>query len=232
MLTEIKVGPPVLTINQGSTFMVTNECGEIDPRQEHGVFAKDTRFLSAYRFTINGQRWDLHSSAQISYYSASMHFTNPPLITAEGELGPRQIWLTLTRTVGDGIHEDFAIVNYSRTPVRLFFELELRSDFADLFDVKRHVLVRRGVLSSEWVPAAGASQLITTYRHQDFERSVIYKVLRHTTPPTFTNGQLVFELRLAPGEQWRTCGYIIPVYDGRQHEPIYPCHQVTAGNTP
>ena len=32
MTIEIKVGPPVITINQGSTFMVTDQRGEIDPR--------------------------------------------------------------------------------------------------------------------------------------------------------------------------------------------------------
>src|SRR3970040_838311 len=50
---EVKVGPPVLTINQGSTFIVTDERGEIDPESEQGVFAGDTRFVSFHRLFIN-----------------------------------------------------------------------------------------------------------------------------------------------------------------------------------
>jgi hypothetical protein len=39
MPAEISVGSPVLTINQGSTFMVTDLNGEIDANSEAGVFA-------------------------------------------------------------------------------------------------------------------------------------------------------------------------------------------------
>ena len=42
MPVEIKVGPPVLTINQGTQFMVTDERGEIDGASEQGVFGGDT----------------------------------------------------------------------------------------------------------------------------------------------------------------------------------------------
>ena len=38
---EIRVGPPVLTINRGSTFMVTEQNGEIDQTKAQGVFAED-----------------------------------------------------------------------------------------------------------------------------------------------------------------------------------------------
>ena len=39
MPVQITVGPPVITINQGSTFMVTDQRGEIDSESEQGVFA-------------------------------------------------------------------------------------------------------------------------------------------------------------------------------------------------
>ena len=48
MSVQIKVGPPVITINQGSTFMVTDQRGEIDTDSEQGVFAGDTRLVSFY----------------------------------------------------------------------------------------------------------------------------------------------------------------------------------------
>ncbi|HZU78067.1 MAG TPA: glycogen debranching N-terminal domain-containing protein, partial [Dehalococcoidia bacterium] len=53
MPVEIRVGPPVLTINRGSTVMVTDQRGEIDQTQPQGVFAEDTRFLSTYSLYIN-----------------------------------------------------------------------------------------------------------------------------------------------------------------------------------
>ena len=57
MTVKITVGPPVLTINKGSTFMVTDHGGEITPTAAQGVFADDTRFVSSYRLWIDGQPW-------------------------------------------------------------------------------------------------------------------------------------------------------------------------------
>jgi hypothetical protein len=45
----IKVGPSVITINQGNMFMVTLDNGEISPDSELGFFAQDTRFVSRYQ---------------------------------------------------------------------------------------------------------------------------------------------------------------------------------------
>ena len=51
MTVEIKVGPPVITIDQGNLFMVTDQRGEIDPDSEHGLFAEDTASLASTRYT-------------------------------------------------------------------------------------------------------------------------------------------------------------------------------------
>lgn len=57
MSVQISVGPPVLTINQGSTFMVTDLNGEIAAESEQGVFAGDTRFVSYYAVFANDEPW-------------------------------------------------------------------------------------------------------------------------------------------------------------------------------
>ena len=47
---EISVGSPVLSINHGSTFVVTDPSGEIAAESELGVFANDTRSVSYYEY--------------------------------------------------------------------------------------------------------------------------------------------------------------------------------------
>src|SRR2546423_900916 len=76
---EVAVGPPVLTINYGSTFMVTDRQGEIHPDRAEGVFAQDTRFVAAYRCTIERQPWVLLTSATPTYFQARLVYTNPEL---------------------------------------------------------------------------------------------------------------------------------------------------------
>ena len=60
---EIKVGQPVITINQGSTPMVTDQRGEIDPDSEQGLFAENTRFVCFYQIYLNGPPWLLLCSS-------------------------------------------------------------------------------------------------------------------------------------------------------------------------
>ncbi|MFS0513525.1 glycogen debranching N-terminal domain-containing protein [Nostoc sp. UIC 10607] len=46
---RISVSSPILTINHGSTFMVTDLSGEIHHNSRNqGIFSNDTRFLSYY----------------------------------------------------------------------------------------------------------------------------------------------------------------------------------------
>lgn len=106
---DIKVAPPSIVISQGRTFMVTDQRGEIAPASDEGVFAMDTRFVSYYRLFINREPWVPVNSSQLSFYAARMHLTNPKLRTEEGDLAAHTLRLTLERSVGEGIHEDFMV---------------------------------------------------------------------------------------------------------------------------
>src|SRR5690349_8784227 len=124
MSVEVTVGPAVLTINHGSTFMVTDRRGEIHPDQDLGVFAQDTRFVGYYRCTIERQPWELLTSTTPRYYQARLVYANPELPALNGPLphapqGERQtfpgvrgnirahhVGLVVTRTVDERINED------------------------------------------------------------------------------------------------------------------------------
>lgn len=76
MPVEITVGPPLLSINQGATLMVTNLGGEIQADTEQGVFADDTRFVSYYAISANGVPWRRLNSAATAYFAARVYLTN------------------------------------------------------------------------------------------------------------------------------------------------------------
>src|ERR1700719_4265070 len=114
MPVEISVGPPVLTINQGRTFMVTELSGEISANGEQGLFSSDTRFVSYYAISANGKPWTRVTSSTPIYYGARIHLTNGALITEDLPIAAGTISLTISRGVAEGLHEDFDLVNYSR----------------------------------------------------------------------------------------------------------------------
>jgi glycogen debranching enzyme len=220
MPVEIKVGPPVLTINEGSVFMVTDERGEMDANSEHGVFAGDTRLVSYYRLYINGEPWTLLTSAAVNYYAARIELVNPALLTDEGDLPANQVGFTLRRRINQGIHEDLDVISYAMQPVHFQLEVTLRSDFADIFEVRAHQFVRRGNTFTRWNDAA--CQMTTRYVNGDFRREVIYQLSGPDSPPQFANGRVVFDIRLQPGQSWHTCACYLLDY-GQGLHVVEPC---------
>ncbi|MFL5577808.1 MAG: glycogen debranching N-terminal domain-containing protein [Gemmatimonadaceae bacterium] len=218
---EISVGMPVLTINQGSTFMVTDLSGEIAAESEQGVFVSDTRFVSYYAISANGESWTRLCSSATSYFASRIHLTNPVVPTEDGAIPAGTLGLVITRAVGDGVHEDVDVTNYNPVPVRFNLEIALRSDFADIFEVKSHRFVRRGRITTEWDEEA--AELRTTFVNRDFMRQFVYRLLEGGSRPRFANGRVTFEIALAPGGTWHSCCYYVLVLDDRVRYPAYGC---------
>jgi len=203
MPVEIAVGPPLLSINHGATFMVTDLGGEIQADTEQGVFADDTRFVSYYAIFANGLPWQRLNSAATAYYAARIYLTNAVVPTEEGDVPAGTLSLVIGRTVADGIHEDLDIANHGLVAVRFNLEIALRSDFADLFEVKLGHLVRRGRILTRWHDRR--AELETSYTNRDFRRSLVYRLLNTSSPPGYANGRVTFEVELRPGATWHTC---------------------------
>ncbi len=221
---RVSVGPPVLTINQGSTFMVTEQDGQIAADGELGVFANDTRFVSYYACFANGQPWERLNSSATAYYAARIYLTNPELTTEDGPIARGTLGLVISRIAGDGIHEDLDITNYGLKPVRFNLEIVLRSDFADIFEVKGHNFVRRGHIVTRWNDEK--SELRTTYTNRDFHRCFTYRPRNCTSPPHNANGRINFEVELEAGATWHTCGFYLLGESDCGREPTSKCYKV------
>ncbi len=204
---RVNVGPPVLTINQGSTFMVTQQDGQITTDGELGVFADDTRFVSYYAIFANGKPWTRLNSSTTAYYAARIYLTNSCIDTEDGTIAEGTLGFVLSRVAGDGIHEDLDITNYGLTPVKFNLEIVLRSDFADIFEVKAHHFVRRGNIVTGWNERD--RKLQTVYTNRDFRRSFVYQVKNADSSPQVANGRITFLVELAAGATWHSCGYHI-----------------------
>lgn len=215
MPVEIKVGPPVITISQGRTFMVTTPAGEIRPGSDHGVYALDTRYVSYYRIYINRNPLTVINASQLSFYASRFHLTNPRIVTEGGILEARKLRVTLNRVVSEGIHEDIDIANYAGKQIHFLLEIAMRSDFADLFEVKEKHIVQRGKQATEW--DRKDRRLRTTYDDRDFHRAVDYLVITDV-PVGFANGRLFFDIALEPNQHWHTCCEYVLEHGQEQHK--------------
>src|SRR5262245_25032028 len=203
MALEVTVGPPVLTINNGHTFLVSELDGSITHASDQGLYSRDTRYLSGHQLYINGQTWVLLNSGAIAFYASQTHLVNPRVVTEEGVLAPGTIGLLLSRTVSEGLHEDLDIRNYSSKQVHFILEVLMRSDFADIFEVKAKELTRRGHIESDW--KSDRQELATRYTDRDFRRCLVVRLDCSTSKAVYANGRISFEIDLPAGGAWHTC---------------------------
>ncbi|HYU49430.1 MAG TPA: glycogen debranching N-terminal domain-containing protein, partial [Candidatus Limnocylindria bacterium] len=224
MTLPIQVGPATVTINRDDRVVVCQPDGRIEATADEGFFARDTRFVSGYDMWINGARPVLLNSSPIQFFSARFEFTNGVFIDEIGSIDPHSIAIRLDRTLGGGVHEDYDIVNYARRTVRLTIEIAIESDFADIFDVKRHAIVRRGELNSRWFRSR--RELRSAYTNGEFYRELAVAVERADSPPQFANGRLVFVAAIPPKGAWHTCIKWLPITSSRRRPTTLACSAV------
>jgi glycogen debranching enzyme len=220
----IQVGPARIAINRDDRVLVCAPDGRMEPEAEHGLFARDTRFVSGYRLLLNGRLPLLLNSSPVQFFSARFEFTNDVMHDDLGPIEPRTISIRLDRTVSGGVHEDYDLINYGRRPVRLTIEVELDSDFADIFDVKTGSIVRRGLLNSRWLRSR--AELHTVYTNREFRRELIVSVERPSSPPQFANGRLVFVATIPAKDVWHTCVKWLPVTGRRRRPTTLGCNAI------
>jgi glycogen debranching enzyme len=231
MPVKLSVGPPVLTINQDRTFMVTDLNGEISEESEQGIFAEDTRFISHYRVLANNTPWTRLTSSAVEYNAARIYLTNQHFATERGDVPAGTLALAINRAaLRYGITERLDVHNYSLAPVRFSLGLELRGDFADLFEVKAHALVQRIDLTSTVDAANGHGML--TYTNGDFQRTVEIVTIKSDSPLNFVNGRWTYLVELEPGAEWHATHLINLLGEAESRRIVDARRRMIAEGTP
>lgn len=147
------------------------------------------------------------NSSKLVFYASRAHLTNRKIMIEGGVIQAHSLGLTLNRTVGEGIHEEIEIVNYSGKQVTFVLELAIRSDYADLFEVKNNNIVQRGKQRTHW---DGSKKLLrTSYDHKDFHRAADYQITNTNSPVGYANGRIFFEIELEQDQHWQMCADLI-----------------------
>lgn len=233
MALKVTVGPPVITINHGSTFLVSEFDGSITDASDQGFYSRDTRYISRYQLYIDGQPWTLLNSGAIAYYASRTYLVNPKVQTEQGTIAAGTLGLVLGRTVGEALHEDIDIRNYSAERVRFNLELLMRNDFADIFEVRAKTFTRRGHIETEWT--GDGQRLISRYGHDDFHRALALSFERCESKALYGNGRIIFTIDLAPGAVWHAC-WKYGIREGENLRPapavcVHECEQTGTAET-
>jgi len=184
----------MVSILDGNTFVVSNNQGDIDasPAAPTGLFAFDTRFLSTWRLTINGEELSSLSVDDLQYFEARF-FLVPGATThyVDAEMSViRQRW------VGGSFDEEVTILNHAQRPMVLTVRLEAGSDFADLFEIKdvRHKL------GKHYAHVDGGC-LRLGYQRETFHRETI---ISSSEPAVIDEHGLSYRITIEPHGRWVT----------------------------
>ncbi len=143
-LGEVKEGR--LVLKEGDYFLYTNLEGDIPILNKggFGFYYRDTRFLSAYEVKINGSSPVLlHSTAERNYVG-HVEATNVE-INFDGKAIPQHtINFRRLRAIKRALYERMRFKNYNSFSVKVPLEVELATDFADIFEVRGLKRKKRG----------------------------------------------------------------------------------------
>src|SRR5271155_135863 len=212
MTFKVQVGPAQIAIHQGQTVLVTEPDGQIGWPSQRGLYFYDTRVVSAWTIYANGEPWDLLNGGAVAYHAARIFQTNRAFMSEDGPISARTLGLVIGRHIDGGLHEDIEITNNGQKAVRFNFEIAIRADFADIFEVKSNNIVRRGRITTSW--SAKRQVLRVAYLNKDFIREVIVRTSGGDGAPTVNaNGRLSFDIALKAGQRWHRC-LIYDLIDG------------------
>ncbi|HWG97807.1 MAG TPA: glycogen debranching N-terminal domain-containing protein [Pilimelia sp.] len=182
-----------VSILDGNTFVVSDDRGDINatPTDTSGLFAADTRYLSTWSLTVNGQRLNPLSVDSLQYY-ASRFFLVPGTGTVYVDAN---LSVIRQRAVAHGFREEIRVLNHAGDAVDLTVRIDAAADFADLFDVKN----AQGKKGKHYT-RVDQRQLLLGYARESFVRETVIASDREVR---IDDGGLTFTTRLAPHGEWR-----------------------------
>ncbi|MDG4805823.1 glycogen debranching N-terminal domain-containing protein [Micromonospora sp. WMMD1120] len=188
-----------IRILDGSTFVVCEDTGDIEatPTEPTGLFSLDTRFLSTWVLSVNGERLNSLSFDDLQYYE-SRFFLVPGMATHYVDA---KLSIIRERAVGGSFREQVTILNHDEKPVDLEVRMDAASDFADLFQVKDEILNKKGETFTE----VESDRLRLGYRRGNFRRET---VISSTMGPRYDSKGFAYTVHLEPNEQWEAAIHV------------------------
>jgi glycogen debranching enzyme len=200
-----------LTILEGTTFCICDERGDVGG-ETSGFFAEDTRFLSILRLTIEGRTPLLLSSDKVEYFSAAFFLRNSPTDSLKQDA----LSIMRRRFVGAAMQDHVVIQNQSGEPVSFRLDLEIGSDFADIFTVKAHDFALGDPLHAPPLPEcveARFDEMGNQFLLEDTRDTARTQVIFSRRGET-AGARIGFDIELAPRERWDLRIDIVPTLDG------------------
>jgi glycogen debranching enzyme len=212
------VADRAMTLVEGSSFCICEPGGDIGGAGPMGVFFRDTRIVSHFELTLDGERPDpLASMAPEPYRGVFV-----ARVARRGGLTDHNLLVERQRRVGNGLREDLTVDNPASEPAACSVSVLVDADFADLFEVKEGRVRPRG----ERQCRVDDDRLILEHLWRDTHRGAVVRAPGGTLVPPVSPGHggaaVRYDVVVPPRGTWTTTIEIWPIVDGEDVEPSFP----------
>ena len=231
--------------SQGRTVFAAGLDGFIVDRPDQGLFSNQTRMLNKYQYSINEDHWwpvalsNVEQHSWMGYYvQAPPGYKDSDLDRGSGQveaISQRSIELRLSRFVGEGVHEDIDLTNFTGVEVEFELRLELDGDFLDQEETHRDHEPRSYTRDWRRTSSGNWEFVLDHYATHEYDnqgekgvaslhRGLRVRVARCDSEPRYANGTIAFPVKLGRGQGWHACLELLPVIEGVVQEAQYSCH--------
>lgn len=174
-----------VTLSSGATFVICSSDATITPGGEQGFYADDTRLLD---------RWTVHVDGAQPRVLATQHDDQClRVVAAVGDQTRPALLVSTTMRIGTVLSVVIRLEHLASAERDVAVDVGVSSDFADLFDVKRDVRPRGGMVAH----GAVDDNLVLRYLNLGFRRGLTVQI---DGPATVLRDGLHVTRRLGPYE--------------------------------
>ncbi|MFY1701321.1 glycogen debranching N-terminal domain-containing protein [Micromonospora sp. WMMA1923] len=193
----------------GNSFMISARNGDVEaePTVPLGLFFFDTRFLSTWRLTVDGEQLAVLSIDDIRSFESKF-----ALVPGQ----PTHYVNTTTsilrhRSIGDDFEEVLTLFNFAPEPVRYTIRLDVGADFAEVQEIRDGFQRPRTVSAS-----VDQDSLRLHYRRQTLHRET---VISTSEPAHIDEHGLTFTVTIESHATWSTRLRVLTlIRDLRRHD--------------
>jgi glycogen debranching enzyme len=200
-------------IKEGDLFFLTGVNGDIAGNDDagHGLYTKDTRFLSRMELYVDGEKPTLLASDAEKSYFASIR-----LMKVRKDEGA--VEMVRERFIYDGIlYERVSLTNFFPHAAEFDFAAGFDADFQDMFIVRKYRSGHVGEITGREIGRRGMS---IRYKGKDDISRETHIAWDGQDAKAGPDGLIHFAVVLKPKETKRICFTITPVLDGRKPEAV------------
>ncbi|MER7458904.1 glycogen debranching N-terminal domain-containing protein [Micromonospora sp. NPDC126480] len=201
---------PLISILDGNTFLVSDRRGDIEPALDFptGLFSFDTRFVSTWLLTLDGERLTaLSVDDALSYRTRFFLVPGEPTHYLDAKVS-----VIRSRAIGASITEELTVLNHGGEAADFNLRLDITADFADIFEIK-NVRSKHGRTTA----TVGENELRLSYRREAFHRETI---IQTSSPGEIDVSGMTFRIHVPPHGEWTTALHVSTIVYGARGEDI------------